>query len=80
MMLLTSMVVIGWFACKSLSDWVRYLKIVTCTGKSGIFRGQPVSLRGSNPAYSGSSASRVKQQLFCFVVADTLMYSIVNLS
>ena len=46
--------------CKSLSDWVRYLVIVTCTGKSGIFQGQPVSLRGSNPDYSGRSASRVK--------------------
>ena len=60
MMLWTSMAVIGWFACKSLSDWVRYLVIVMCTGKSGIFRGQPVSLRGSNPDYSGRSASRVK--------------------
>ena len=59
MMLWTSMAVIGWFACKSLSDWVRYLVIVMCTGKSGIFRGQPVSLRGSNLDYSGRSASRV---------------------
>ena len=59
MMLWTPMAVIGWFACKSLSDWVRYLVTVTCTGKSGIFRGQPVSLRGSNPDYSGRSASRV---------------------
>ena len=63
MMLWTSMAVIGWFACKSLSDWVRYLVIVRCTGKSGIFRGQPVSLRGSNPDYSGHSASRVKTYL-----------------
>ena len=54
------MAVIGWFECKSLSDWVRHLVIVTCTGKSRIFRGQPVSLRGSNPDYSGRSASRVK--------------------
>ena len=61
-MLWTSMTVIGWFACKSLSDWVRYLVIVTCTGKSGIFRGQPVSLRGSNPDYSGRSTSRVKKR------------------
>ena len=53
------MAVIGWFACKSLSDWVRYLVIVTCTGKSGIYRRQPVSLRGSNPDYSGCRASRV---------------------
>ena len=60
MMLWTSMAVIGWFACKSSSDWVRYLVIVTCTGKSGIFRGQPVSLRGSNLDYSERSASRVK--------------------
>ena len=45
---------------KVLSDWVRYLVIVMCTGKSGIFRAQPVSLRGSNPDYSGRSASRVK--------------------
>ena len=57
------MTVIGWFACKSLSDWVRYLVIVTCTGKSRIFRGQPVSLRGSNPDYSGRSTSRVKKGL-----------------
>ena len=53
------MAMIGWFACKSLSDWVRYLVIVTCTGKSGIFRGQPVSPRGSNPDYSGRSTRRV---------------------
>ena len=59
MMLWTSMAVIGWFACKSLSDWVRYLLIVMCTGKSWIFRGQPVSMRGSNPDYSGCRASRV---------------------
>ena len=59
MMLWTSMAVIGWFACKSWSDWVRYLVIVTCTGKSRKFRGQPVSLRGSNLDYSGRSASRV---------------------
>ena len=63
MMLWTSMAVIGWFACKSLSDWVRYLVIVTCTGKSGIFRAQLVSLRGSNPDYSGRSASRVNAGL-----------------
>ena len=62
MMLWTSMAVIGWFACKSLSDWVRYLVIVTCTGKSGIFRGQPVSLRGSNPDYSRCRASRVNKK------------------
>ena len=61
MMLWTSMAVIGWFACKSLSDWVRYLVTVMCTGKSGIFRGQPVSLRGSNLSISRCSASRIKQ-------------------
>ena len=59
MMLWTSMAVIGWFPCKSLSDWVRYLVIVT--GKSRIFRGQPVSLRGSNLDYSRSSTSRAKR-------------------
>ena len=56
------MAVIRWFVCKSLSNWTGYSVIVTCTWKSGIFRGQPVSLRGSNPDYSRCSASRVKDR------------------
>ena len=48
------------FACKSLSDWIRYLVLVPYTGKSGIFRGQPASLRGSDSDYSGRGASNVK--------------------
>ena len=42
MILLTSLAVVGWFACKSLCDWVRYVVIVMFTGKSGIYQGQPV--------------------------------------
>ena len=79
MMLWTSMAVIGWFACKSLSDWVRYLVIVMCTGKSGIFRGQPVSLRGSNPDYSGRSASRVNTgSLKALVHIETQSHDLIS--
>ena len=79
MMLWTSMTVISWFACKSLSDWVRYLVIVTCTGKSGIFRAQPVSLRGSNPDYSGRSASRVNVKKITLICMQLVMISLKQL-
>ena len=73
------MAVIGWFACKSLSDWVRYLVIVTCTGKSGIFWAQPVSLRGSNPDYSGRSASRVNVKKITLICMQLVMISLKQL-